>query len=459
MYSEILTTISLCFSLALAGNAHEPQSPAAAKIRNILFLFADDMQAEAIGAFGHPVVKTPVLDRLVHEGFSFRQCYIMGSNVPAVCIPSRAMLWSGRNLWRVPNDLANTTTLPELLRKHGYETFITGKWHNGRPSLARSFSQGKAIFLGGMSDHFKVPVFDYDPTGKYPPKDQRLVEGFSSEVFAEAACHFLDSYRGEKPFFLLTSFTAPHDPRTPPGRYATMYDPTKIPMPPNFLPQHPFDIGVSQIRDELLAASPRNSDEIRQHLADYYGMITHMDSQIGKILSALKESPFAQETLIIFSSDNGLAVGQHGLLGKQNLYEHSIRVPLILVGPGIPHGQSSVPVYLHDLFPTICELLGIAPLGDIDARSLVAIIRGTCTEGRPQLLFAYGAEQRAIRQGPWKFIRYRVGNKETFQLFNLTDDPWELQNLVNDPKHAALCQQLRTLLEEECRLQNDPYAN
>lgn len=426
--------------------------------RNVLFLLADDMQADAIGALGHPVVKTPSLDRLVREGFCFRQCYIMGSTVPAVCIPSRAMLWSGRNLWRTRNDLANLTTLPELLRKHGYETFITGKWHNGRPSLARSFTQGKAIFFGGMSDHFKVPVFDFDPTGKYPQTAQYLAKQFSTELFAEAARGFLETYRGHRPFFMFVSFTAPHDPRTPPGKYATMYKPDEIPLPANFLPEHPFDNGELKVRDELLAPFPRTAEVIRQHLADYFGMITHMDAEVGRILAALRESPYANDTLVVFSSDNGLAVGQHGLLGKQNLYEHSIRVPLIITGPGIPPGQSDALVYLHDLFPTLCELLGIDPPVNIDAQSLVPIIRGTSSAGRSHLIFAYRAEQRAIRSGPWKLIHYRVAGKETLQLFNLQDDPWELRNLADDPQHADLCRRLKSLLDEECRLQGDPEA-
>lgn len=438
---------------ALTAEARSGKSSA---VRNVLIFLADDMQAEAIGALGHPVVKTPVLDRLVREGFVFRQCYIMGSTMPAVCIPSRAMLWSGRTLWRAPADLKGVLTLPEWLRQHGFETFITGKWHNGRDSVARSFSAGAAIFFGGMSDHFRVPIFDFDPTGKYPASNQRYGDRFSSELFADAAVDFIRSYQGTKPFFALVSFTAPHDPRTPPPEFAKMYVPEAIPLPANFLPEHPFDNGELKVRDELLAPLPRTPEVIRQHLAAYYGMISHLDAQVGRVLAALADSPHSRETLVVFSSDNGLAVGQHGLLGKQNLYEHSLKVPLILFGPGIVPGQTSELVYLHDLFPTICEAVGLALPEGIEARSLLPFARGQPARGREVLVFAYRNEQRAVRAGRWKLIRYQVGGKETVQLFDLESDPGELVNVADQPTHREVREKLLELLEKECAALGDP---
>jgi len=455
-----LWTLAVAVILPVWGldgqEASVSRSRDSARARNVLFLFADDMQADAIAALGHPVVKTPNLDRLVQEGFTFRQCYIMGSVMPAVCIPSRAMLWSGRSLWKAPPDLADTLTLPQWLREHGFETFITGKWHNGRPSLARSFSQGAAIFFGGMSDHYRVPFFDFDPTGKYLASSQRRGDQFSTELFADAAIEFLRQYPGERPFFALVSFTAPHDPRTPPTEYAQMYRPEAIPVRANFYPEHPFDNGELRVRDELLAPFPRTPEIVQEHLAAYYGMITHMDAQIGRILEALRQSPFAGETLIVFSADNGLAVGQHGLLGKQNLYEHSIRVPLILAGPEISHGHSEALVYLHDLFPTVCELLKVPVPGGLEGQSLLPILEGRAQAGRAHLIFAYRSEQRAIRCGDWKLIRYRVGGKETLQLFHLKEDSEEKTNLAEDPRHETVRNSLLSLLDKELAVAGDP---
>jgi arylsulfatase A-like enzyme len=309
-----------------------------------------------------------------------------------------------------------------------------------------------------MSDHRKVPIYDFDPTGRYPQARQQVGQRFSSELFADAAIEFLQQYRGKKPFFALVSFTAPHDPRTPPGEYARMYDPARIPLPANFFPQHPFDNGELKVRDEQLAPFPRTPEVVRQHLADYYGMISHLDAQIGRILEVLKSSPFASETVVVFASDNGLAVGQHGLLGKQNLYEHSVRVPLILAGPGISPGQSSALVYLHDVYPTLCEILGIPVAEGVEAQSVLPIIRGEASVGRNHLLFAYRQEQRALREGPWKLIRYRVAGVETVQLFHLAEDPWERTNLAEDPQYSQLRQTLLERLAAACREAGDTAA-
>ncbi|GAF96928.1 unnamed protein product, partial [marine sediment metagenome] len=287
--------------------------------------------------------------------------YIMGSMSGAVCMPSRAMLMTGRTLFRLEGSGGTVpeeqVTMPETLQKAGYNTFETGKWHQDRATFKRCFTHGSKIFFGGMSNHYKVPVNDFDPTGEYPKEKIYSDEGkHSSELFSDAAIRFLRDYADDKPFFMYVSFTAPHDPREMPVEYLDMYDSDKIPLPENFMPEHPFDNGELIIRDELLAKFPRTPEEIRTHIAAYYAMITHVDAQIGRILDTLKETGNAENTIIIFSGDNGLAVGQHGLLGKQNLYEHSVHVPLIISGPGMPVGEKRDALcYLFDIFPTLCD--------------------------------------------------------------------------------------------------------
>ncbi|MHC4620842.1 MAG: sulfatase-like hydrolase/transferase, partial [Planctomycetota bacterium] len=286
---------------------------------NILFLFTDDQRFDTIHALGNKEIITPNMDKLVRTGTTFTHAYIMGSMSGAVCMPSRAMLMSGQHLFdlvdkgrTIPPD---HPMLPEVLRRAGYVTFGTGKWHNGRQPFARCFTAGANIFFGGMSDHYRVPVNDFDPTGTYAAEDRHHHEGkHSSEVFSDAAVDFLRSYKGDEPFFVYVSYTAPHDPRTAPREYHDMYDPHKIALPQSFMPQHPFDNGQMRIRDEKLAPWPRTPDEIRRHIADYYAMITHVDAQIGRVLEALKRTGRADNTIIVFSADNGLAVGRHGLL-------------------------------------------------------------------------------------------------------------------------------------------------
>ena len=427
---------------------------------NILFIFTDDQRYDTIHALGNDEISTPTLDGLVRNGVAFTRAYIMGSTVGAVCIPSRAMLMTGRTLFHVPNDIGDYITFPQLLGREGYVTFATGKWHNEPASFAKSFSSGAKIFFGGMSDHYKVKVFDFDPTGRYPKEKGYIGEKFSTELFTDAAVEFLRRYEGDKPFLLYIAYTAPHDPRTPPGRFAEMYDPERIKLPKNFMPRHPFDNGELMIRDEKLAPFPRTPEVIKRHIADYYGMISHLDECVGRLLDVLKETGHADNTIIFFAGDNGLAVGQHGLMGKQNLYEHSVRVPLIISGPGIPKGERREALcYLLDVFPTICDLVGLPIPESVEGISLAPVIRGEKGRIRDTLFFAYKNFQRAVTDGRFKLIEYFVGGERVTQLFDLEEDPWELNNLADDPKYTDQLERLREEMVRWSAKTDDPLSD
>lgn len=430
---------------AVAINHHEVQAKAGRRQPNILFLFSDDQRPDTISACGNPYIKTPNLDRLVQQGFSFPHAYCMGSTQGAVCLPSRAMLNSGRTLYRVPGNLEGVKILPEVLRETGYTTFGTGKWHNERESFARGFSKGISIFFGGMWNHLKVPLVDLKPDGTYTEK--RTGDKFSSEIFADAAIDFLKNHPKDKPFYAYVAFTAPHDPRMPPQEYLDMYYAAKPPLPKNFMPQHPFDNGWMTGRDESLAPWPRTPEIIRDQLAEYYGMISHMDAQIGRVLAALKETGQAEDTIIIFSSDQGLAMGGHGLLGKQNLYEQSMGMPLVFCGEGIPRGKSSdALVYLYDVFPTICNLAGAPVPEKVEGKSLIPIWQGKQASIRDSLFTTYENGQRAVRDARWKLIRYPQINKT--QLFDLQNDPYEMSNLADRLEQDARVKKMMALLEQ-----------
>lgn len=421
----------------------QTRGAAPAKRPNVLFLFTDDQRFDTIRALGNPEIETPNLDRLAARGVAFTHAHIMGGTGGAICIASRAMLLTGRTLFRAPNDLGAFATWPETFRQAGYETFGTGKWHNGAASYARSFSAGEAIFFGGMNDHRKVPVYDFAPDGKYPKSRQHVAEEFSSELFSNAAIRFLGGYRGAAPFFAYVAYTAPHDPRTPPKEWADRYDPQKITLPKNFMPEHPFDNGELKVRDEQLAPWPRTPEVIRRHIADYYGMISHVDEQIGRVLGALDETGHARDTIIVFGGDNGLAVGRHGLLGKQNLYEHSVRVPLIISAPGVgkPGTRCDALVYLHDIFPTVCDLAGVAAPETIESKDLVPLMRDPSARAYDDLYAAYRDLQRMVRTERWKLIVYP--KVRVTQLFDVQADPWELRNLADAPEHAATLADMR----------------
>jgi arylsulfatase A-like enzyme len=432
---------------------------------NILFLFADDMRPDTIAALGNEHIVTPNLDKLAREGMSFDNAYCQGGWHGAVCIASRAMLMTGRDLTRVKGDMGEHRTLPQHLADVGYACFATGKWHNGKKALERSFAEAEAVMLGGMSDHFDVPLVDLDSESRKFVNPRRG-EKHSSEIFARSAVRWLEGRKGnEQPFFCYVAFQAPHDPRDAPRPDLERYYRALPPLPKNFRPQvELFADGTwDRVRDEKLAPWPRTEAVIRQQLAEYYGLITHLDRQVGRVLQALTSSGHAANTLIVFAADHGLAVGSHGLVGKQSVYEHSMGTHLILHGErihgGIPVGRrSQALVYLHDLNPTLLEVAGVPrgssveegapayglPVGNV-AASLWPVVRGEVQSPRETLALLYRQSQRSVRNHRYKLIRFPEIDRTL--LFDLWRDPDELDDLSASAKHRAT----RELLESELR--------
>ena len=420
---------------------------------NVVFFFTDDQRFDTIRALGNADIHTPTLDALAAEGTAFRNACIMGGSCPAVCMPSRAMLHTGRTLFHIDRQgqdvPADHVLMGEAFRRAGYRTFGTGKWHNGRASFARSFTHGGRIFFGGMSQHYAVPLNPFDPAGQYPAESiYHERKRHSSDLFAGAACEFLRDGAGDaEPFFAYVSFTAPHDPRDTHERFHAMYDARTLPLPKSFLPEHPFDNGELRVRDERLAFLPRTEECVRRHLADYYAMITHADAAVGRVVEELRRTGTYDNTILVFAGDNGLAVGRHGLMGKQNLYDHSVHVPLLLAGPGVPRGRTrDAFCYLLDVFPTLCELCGLETPATVEGRSLVPALRDPGERLRDTLLFAYKDCQRAVRDERWKLIEYVVDGRRTTQLFDLQADPLEMRDLAADGACAGHVRRLRTEL-------------
>jgi arylsulfatase A-like enzyme len=435
--------ISLLAALFLLPSLQgsEPARP------NILFLFADDQRADTIAALGNQQIKTPHLDRLVQRGITFDQAYMQGGMHGATCVPSRAMLLTGRSLFQIDEQLKQHPTWPHAFGEAGYTTFITGKWHNNAVSIPLSFQQARSIFAGGMTNPLQAKLIHMEQGKMTSPQ---LAPKHACELFADEAIRFISQHQGS-PFLCYVPFDAPHDPHIVPDDFPVHYDPASLPVPANFLPQHPFDNGEMVVRDERLLPWPRTPQQIKQMNAEYYRYISHLDAQIGRILDALEKSPHASSTIVVFAADSGVARGSHGLIGKQNLYEHSIRVPLIIAGPGIAEGQRTQAMcYLFDVFPTLGELCRIKAPATSQGISLVPVLRDPKQQARSELLFAYRQHQRAIRQGPWKLIRYPQVN--VTQLFDLQSDPEEKHDLSQKAEQAAKVKDLMTQLS---RLQKE----
>ncbi len=453
------------------------QSGERRKRPNILLMIADDHRHDALGAAGNPIVGTPVLDQLAAEGVMFSRAHVMGGMIGGVCAPSRASLMTGVNVLnasssRLVDDGPGVQrlnpalpTLPEVFRHAGYDTYAVGKWHNDKQSFARSFSGGAELFFRGMSDHWNPPVQNFDSSGAFPESDIHAGDKFSSELFADAAIEFLNGHSTGDPFFLYVAFTAPHDPRTAPANYAAHYDPAAMPLPPNALPEHPFDSGDLRLRDEKLAPWPRTPEVIRKHVADYYAMIEHLDFQIGRVLGSLRANGQADDTIVVYTADHGLALGQHGLMGKQNLYEHSLRIPLIVRGPGLPaRGEISALTWLADLYPTLCELAGVSVPSSVEAHSLLPLVSGEREQIRDRVYALYKDVQRMVSDGEWKLIRSsrseaRGVGTDLLQLFHLTEDPWEMNNRVVDTNQRDRIERLSADLFAWQRRIGDPLAD
>jgi arylsulfatase A-like enzyme len=433
-------------SLLLGGLAGFAPLRAAAR-PNVLLIVTDDQRFDTISALGNSSIQTPALDRLVKQGVTFTNAYVTNP----ICTPSRACLLTGRNDWdtgvRWFGEPVNPQLpmLPEVLDSVGYETFFTGKWHNDLTPEKRGFAKTRFVFNKGMGPH----EMSFEEAGG-------KAEGFSSELFATATVDYLRS-RPRNPFFAMVSFTAPHDPRTPPPSWQDRYKARSMPLPKNFLPEHPFDNGELKIRDEQLLPWPRTEESVRGELAKYYGLISHLDEQIGRILGTLEQTGVLEDTLVAFVSDNGLAVGSHGLLGKMSMYDHSVKVPMVLRLPGHRFAGRRVDslCYHHQLFATICaEGRFKAPAG-VERPSLVDLVerRGA---GHEAIFCSYRDVQRMVRVGDWKLIWYPKAGR--WQLFNLKTDADEMNDLSAVGRYSGTLKDLAGRLSADMKRKGDPLA-
>ncbi|MHC4477277.1 MAG: sulfatase-like hydrolase/transferase [Planctomycetota bacterium] len=425
---------------------------------NILFIFADDQAFDTVGAMGCDEIETPNLDRLVKEGVTFTHAYNMGSWSGAVCVPSRTMLNTGLFLWHAHKVYPDTDSQyrqqgklwSQLMEKGGYDTYMTGKWHlradaekafgvakNIRPGMPNQTEAGYNRPIEGMPDVWKPwdkQFGGYWQGGKH-----------WSEVLGDDAVEFIGAAsKSDKPFFMYLAFNAPHDPRQSPKQYVDKYPLDKVDVPENYLAEYPYKDAIGcgkKLRDERLAPFPRTHYAVKVNRQEYYAIITHMDTQIGRILAALEKSGKADNTYIFFTADHGLAVGHHGLMGKQNLFDHSVRVPLMVVGPGIAANRKiDARVYLQDIMPSTLEVAGIDKPGHVQFKSLMPLIEGKVEKSYEAIYGAYLDVQRMVTEGNYKLILYPQIRKVL--LYNLKKDPHEMDNLADMGEHMPTIKKL-----------------
>lgn len=418
---------------------------------NILVILADDQSYSTIHSLGNQEVITPTLDELARRGTVFTTTYNMGGWHGAICVASRTMFNTGRFLWRAQALETQLDTLAaggELwsleMQKLGYDTYMTGKWHvNVDPaSLFRYVGTVRGGMPGQVPEMYDRPMDENDTV--WTPWDTAFGGYWSggkhwSEVVADETLEFLDQAAGsEQPFFMYIAFNAPHDPRQSPREIVEMYPLADIAVPDSYLPEYPYkdEIGCGvTLRDERLAPFPRSEYAVKVHRQEYYAIISHMDRQIERILQRLEERDLLDNTYIFFTADHGLAVGQHGLMGKQNMYDHSMRPPLIAVGPDIPAGEKrEMAVYLQDIMPTAIDYAGGSVPGYVEFNSLKPYLDGKRTTSYyPEVYGAYMDLQRMIRREDLKLILYPDAG--VCRLYDLESDPGELHDLAADPAY------------------------
>lgn len=454
---------SVASALAMAP----AQASAGQQRPNILFIICDDLMYRTVHGLNNPEVHTPNLDRLMGAGMTFTHCFHQGSWSGAVCLPSRTMLNSGLTAFRARDGVDRVPMWGQTLGNAGYQTYICGKWHLDPTVLQRSFQQMGPVApgmlvstpMGGAAYERPRPGDNWQPwdeslkghwihTGLWRNARPDAVQ-HSAEMYTDCFVDHLLNHaaKGDQPFFMYLGFNSPHDPRQAPREFVDLYPQDKIEIPPNFLPEHPFDQGDYKIRDEMLAPFPRTHAAVQLHRREYYASITYTDHQIGRVLDALERSGKADNTYVILTADHGLAVGEHGLMGKQNMYDCSIRMPLLISGPGIARGsRCDELVYQHSMYATTCELVGIPVPQTVGFPSLAGLLHGGSTPVHDAVFSYYRSYQRMVRNQTHKLIVYP--QIQRVQVFDIVNDPWEMHDLSADPSAAAVRAELMSRLKQ-----------
>ncbi|MGD9855623.1 MAG: sulfatase-like hydrolase/transferase [Planctomycetaceae bacterium] len=478
----LLGSLALTASLATADDRRP----------NFLFILTDDQSPFTLKAYGNTVCETPNIDRLAAEGMVLRDAHHMGSWSGAVCTPSRTMIMTGRTVWRIPGatgpglespkefrQQAAAQSLPAVFNRAGYDTFRTCKQGN-------SFKEANDLFT----------------VSRIATNRDGTAAG-GSEWHGDQVMDYLterEANGDRDPFLIYFGFSHPHDPRNATPELAAKYgadnsgppakpNPHAPPLPINYLPRHPFHHGHPGLRDEEQVQgvlTRRDEAAIRNELGREYACIENIDRQVGRVLDKLEAMGQLDNTYVFYTADHGIAVGRHGLLGKQNFYEHTWRVPFIVRGPGIkPGSTASGFIYLLDVFPTLCDLAGIEPPAVVEGKSFRAVLEGKADRVRDVLYGVYcgGTKpgMRAVKTGDWKLIKYDVldGAVRETQLFNIAENPHEFLaehraaeltslldrhptpeqiNLADLPEYAAKRRELEDLLRTEMERLGDPYS-
>jgi arylsulfatase len=424
---------------------------------NILFITTDHLRHDTLGFAGDPVIKTPNIDTLASQSVRFSHCFVQNP----VCHPSRATIMTGRYpchhgvRWNFSNLNENEVTLLEHFKEHGYSTACIGKYHLAQRRFENALDYKAAGSIRNMNpdnpfiQYVRSRGFEYKTGFALPDFQKKL--GAVPQPDQPEDCH-LDAYVGMKtceylkgidrdsPFFLWLGFYGPHHPYVPSGRFATMYNAGDMPefhRSEDDLKKKPVEYALYfQAADHKFFSFANASEQtFREMKAAYYGMVSQIDWQLGLVLDTLKEQGLEDNTILVFTSDHGEFLGDHGIPAKAPfLLDCMLRVPCLIRAPGIgkPGIASDDLVESVDLFPTLCSLAGFETPEWVQGNDLSALVTGDHQRSfqRREAVYAEAVDKRCLRTREWKLIHYPA--KEYGELYHLSEDPHELNNVYGE---------------------------
>ena len=418
---------------------------------NFVFILTDDQRWDAMSCAGHPFLRTPNMDRIAREGVRFRNAFVTTS----LCSPSRGCFLTGRhahshgvrdNRTHLSDDIP---TFPRLLHDAGYDTAYVGKWHmNDQEGPRPGFDRW--VSFRGQGQYYS-PRLNIDG-------ETMEVAGYMTDLLTKHAVEWLRRPR-TSPFCLYLSHKAVHGPFQPAIRHSKLYSDAPIPIPKSF--RETYEGKPKWVREFGAPPDREVKEEFKQFMRNYARTLVAVDEGIGKVFGALEETGMLDNTVIVFAGDNGYLQGEHGGMGdKRMMYEESIRIPLLmryprLVRPGSLVDQMALNI---DLCPTFLDLAGVRRPDGVQGQSWAPLLQGRTSGWRKDFFYAYDFEppynrkpaNRGVRAESWKYITY-PDLDDIDELYDLKNDPEEMRNLIDSPKHAEVVAQMKSRFQELIR--------
>ena len=460
MRSSILGGLLVVWACGLWLRPAAPPELQRVEKYNVLFIVSDDLRPE-LGSYGNRLIKTPNLDRLAARGVRFDRAF---AQFP-LCNPSRTSLLTGRYPTQT-GVLDNETyfraahpdwvSLPQYFKQHGYAALRTGKIFHGGIDDTGAWTEG------GEPRAFSGPRREprTDGASRAEQSDRIITlegEGESNGDYrtASRAIEYLEKYR-EQPFFLAVGFAKPHSPPAAPKKFFDLYDPARIPLPPDFATQPAAPPGFPEIsiprrNTDLFIGREASPSDAREMIRAYDASVSFMDAQVGRVIEALDRLKLRERTIIVFFGDHGYHLGEKGKWSKAySLYEIATRVPLIIAWPQAPARTLGQTVQLLDLYPTLIELCRLPKLQGLEGQSLAALLRNpklNWNQPAYSVTRYQGKLGRSVSTERWHYAEWDEGRAGAM-LFDHRADPLELKNLVDDPRHAGTIREMRLQLTQ-----------